>query len=234
MRSYEKNEIKPWLVKEWCIPKVDAEFVAKMEDVLEVYQRSYDPLCPVVYIDETNKQLVKETRISCEPGRPEKVDSIYIRNGVADVFMISEPLAGRRETVVTQTRTALDFADILRYTSDTLYPRAEKIVLVTDNLNTHSPASLYKVFKPEEARRLAERFEWHYTPKHGSWLDMAEIEIGIMSRQALAKPLPDFESFQNQVRLWTIKRNAANAKINWQFKTKDARIKLSKLYPVLV
>ena len=137
-----------------------------MEDVLEVYQRPYDPLRPVVCIDETNKQLIKETRIPCEPGQPEKVDSVYVRNGVADVFMISEPLAGRRETVVTQTRTALDFAEILRYTSDTLYPRTEKIVLVTDNLNTHSPASLYKAFPPEEARRLAERFEWHYTPKH--------------------------------------------------------------------
>ena len=205
-----------------------------MEDVLEVYQRPYDPLRPVVCIDETNKQLIKETRIPCEPGQPEKVDSVYVRNGVADVFMISEPLAGRRETVVTQTRTALDFAEILRYTSDTLYPRTEKIVLVTDNLNTHSPASLYKAFPPEEARRLAERFEWHYTPKHGSWLDMAEIEIGIMSRQALGKPLPDLESFKQQVRTWTIRRNAEYAKINWQFKTQDARIKLARLYPVIV
>ena len=205
-----------------------------MEDVLEVYQRPYDPLRPVVCIDETNKQLIKETRIPCEPGQPEKVDSVYVRNGVADVFMISEPLAGRRETVVTQTRTALDFEEILRYTSDTLYPRTEKIVLVTDNLNTHSPASLYKAFPPEEARRLAERFEWHYTPKHGSWLDMAEIEIGIMSRQALGKPLPDLESFKQQVRTWTIRRNAECAKINWQFKTQDARIKLARLYPVIV
>ena len=205
-----------------------------MEDVLEIYQRPYDPLRPVVCIDETNKQLIKETRIPCEPGQPEKVDSVYVRNGVADVFMISEPLAGRRETVVTQTRTALDFAEILRYTSDTLYPRTEKIVLVTDNLNTHSPASLYKAFPPEEAHRLAERFEWHYTPKHGSWLDMAEIEIGIMSRQALGKPLPDLESFKQQVRTWTIRRNAECAKINWQFKTQDARIKLARLYPVIV
>ena len=135
---------------------------------------------------------------------------------------------------MTQTRTALDFAEILRYTSDTLYPRTEKIVLVTDNLNTHSPASLYKTFPPEEARRLAERFEWHYTPKHGSWLDMAEIEIGIMSRQALGKPLPDLESFKQRVRTWTIRRNAECAKINWQFKTQDARIKLARLYPVIV
>ena len=153
-----------------------------MEDVLEVYQRPYDPLRPVVCIDETNKQLIKEERIPCGPGSPEKVDSIYVHHGVADVLMISEPLAGRRETVVTETRNAIDFARILKYTSDTLYPRAEKIVLVTDNLNIHTTASLYKAFLPEEARRLAGRFEWHYTPKHGSWLNMAEIEIGIMSR----------------------------------------------------
>ncbi len=182
--------------------------MAAMEDVLEVYQRPYDPLRPVVCIDETNKQLIKETRIPCVPGSPEKVDSVYVRNGVADVFMISEPLAGRRETVVTETRTAKDFAQILKHTSDVLYPRTEKIVLVTDNLNTHTTASLYKAFKPEDARRLAERFEWHYTPKHGSWLDMAEIEIGIMSRQALAKPLADIDSFKEQVCIWTIKRNS--------------------------
>lgn len=231
MRRYEKNEIKPWLVKEWCIPKAGAEFVAAMEDVLEVCQRPYDPLRPVVCIDETNRQLIKEERIPCEPGNPERVDSVYIRNGVADVFMIAEPLAGRRETVVTETRTAVDFAQILRYTSDVLYPRAEKIVLVTDNLNIHALASLYKAFKPEEARRLAERFEWHYTPKHGSWLNMAEIEIGVMSRQALARPLSDMESFKRQIRVWTIKRNAGCKKINWQFKTTDARIKLARLYP---
>ena len=181
-----------------------------MEDVLEVYQRPYDPLNPVVCIDETNKQLIQETRVSCEP------------------------LAGKRETVVTQSRTALDFAHVLKYTSDTLYPKVEKIVLITDNLNTHSPASLYKAFLPEEARRLTERFEWHYTPKHGSWLDMAEIEIGILCRQALAKPLPDFVSFYQQVRAWTIRRNSLCAKVNWQFTTRDARIKLARLYPTIL
>lgn len=205
-----------------------------MEDVLEVYQRPYDPLLPVVCIDETNKQLIEETREPCEPGQPEKVDSVYIRHGVADVFMICEPLAGRRETVVTETRTALDFARVLQYTSDALYPRADKIVLVTDNLNTHSPASLYKAFPPEEARRLTERFEWHYTPKHGSWLDMAEIEIGILCRQALAKPLPDMSSFQRQVRAWTVRRNSLASKVNWQFTSRDARIKLAKLYPTIL
>lgn len=205
-----------------------------MADVLDVYQRPYDLRRPVVCIDETNKQLIKEERLPCKPGSPEKVDSVYIRNGVANVFMISEPLAGKRDTVVTKTRTAVDFANILKYTADELYAEAGKIVLVTDNLNTHSPASLYKAFSPEEARRLAERYEWHYTPVHGSWLDMAEIEIGIMSRQALSKPLPDLESFREQVRNWTIKRNAKQSKINWQFTTQDARIKLSRLYPTIL
>ena len=203
-----------------------------MEDVLDVYERPYDPLNPVVCIDETNKQLIKETRIPCVPGQPEKVDYEYERNGIADVFMIFEPLAGKRDTIVTKTRTGIDFAHALQYTSDVMYPLAEKIVLVTDNLNTHTTASLYKAFVPEEAHRLANRFEWHYTPKHASWLDMAEIEIGIMCRQALAKPLPDFESFENQVRAWTLRRNIQCGKVNWQFTTADARIKLKRLYPV--
>ncbi len=148
--------------------------------------------------------------------------------------MIFEPLAGKRETVVSETRTAVDFAHVLQFTSDVLYPLAEKIVLVTDNLNTHTCASLYKAFPPEEARRLAERFEWHFTPKHGSWLDMAEIEIGVMCRQALAKPLPDAPSFIHQVRSWTFARNLSCSKVNWQFTTKDARIKLSRLYPTIL
>ncbi len=230
----EKNELKPWLVEEWCIPEAGAEFVAKMEDVLDVYQRPYDPLRPVVCIDEMNRQLVEETRIPCEPGHPEKVDSEYVRKGVMDVFMIAEPLAGKRDTVVTQQRTAIDFAHVLQRTSDILYPQAEKIVLVTDNLNTHTPASLYKAFEPKEARRLAERFEWHYTPKHGSWLDMAEIELSILSRQALAKPKPDEETFTHAVRSWTAARNADCRKIHWQFSTADARIKLARLYPSVV
>ena len=205
-----------------------------MEDVLDVYERPYDPLHPVVFMDETNKQLIQETRIPCEPGKTEKVDSEYVRNGVADVFMIFEPLAGKRETVVTRTRTAVDFANVLQYTSDVLYPQAEKIVLVTDNLNPHTKASLYKAFPPQEAHRLAQRFEWHYTPKHGSWLDMAEIEISIMSRQALAKPLPDFDSFCRQVRSWTLRRNSIGRKVNWQFRSSDARMKLPKLYPPIL
>ena len=234
MRNDEKNEIKPWRVEEWCIPEANAEFVAKMEDVLDVYQRPYDPINPVVCIDETNKQLIKETRIPCAPGQIEKVDSEYERNGVADIFMIFEPLAGKRETLVTETRTAIDFANALKYTSDVMYPHAEKITLVTDNLNTHNTASLYKAFLPEEAHRLANRFEWHFTPKHGSWLDMAEIEIGVLCRQALSKPIADLDSFKKMVRDWTVRRNIECTKVNWQFTTEDARIKLKRLYPTIL
>jgi hypothetical protein len=205
-----------------------------MEDVLDVYQRPYDPLNPVVCIDETNKQMIKETRIPCAPGQPEKVDYEYERNGVADVFMISEPLGGKRETIVTETRNSIDFANVLKYTSDVMYQHAEKITLLTDSLNIHSISSLYKAFSPEEAHRIANRFEWHYTPKHGSWLNVAEIEIGVMCRQALAKPLPDMESFKKQVRAWTLRRNIECSKVNWQFTTKDARIKLKRLYPIVL
>ena len=205
-----------------------------MEDVLDVYQRPYDPTKPVVCIDETNKQLIEQTRIPCEPRTPEKVDYEYERNGVLNIFMISEPLGGKRETIVSQTRNAIDFAQVLKHTSDVLYPNAEKIVLLTDNLNTHETASLYKAFSPKEARRLANRFEWHYTPKHGSWLNMAEIEISIMCRQVLAKPIADAETFKNQVNSWTLKRNQECSKINWQFTTSDARIKLKRLYPLIL
>ena len=205
-----------------------------MEDVLDVYQRPYDRLNPVVCIDETNKQLVIETRIPAEPGQPEKVDYEYERNGVANVFMISEPLAGRRETLINETRNAIDFANVLKYTSDVMHPHAEKITLLTDNLNIHEIASLYKAFPPEEAHRLANRFEWHYTPKHGSWLNMAEIEMGVMCRQALSKPLPDMESFKAQVKTWASLRNLECSKINWQFTTADARIKLKRLYPAIL
>jgi transposase len=227
----EKNEIKPWLHKQWCIPEASPEYVCKMEEILDVYQRPYDPLKPVVCIDETSKQLIKQTRIPCAPHQPEKVDYEYERNGVVNVFMIFEPLAGKRETIVSETRKTVDFANVLKYMSDVMYPHAETIVLVTDNLNTHSKTSLYATFTAEEAHRVANRIEWHYTPKHASWLDMAEIEIGIMSRQALSKPIPDMDSFKKQIKAWTKRRNEERGKVNWQFTTKDARVKLKKLYP---
>jgi hypothetical protein len=232
--SNEKNEVKPWLTKEWCIPKANADFVAKMEDILDVYQRPYDPLRPMVCIDETNKQLIKQTRIPCAPGQPQRVDYEYERMGVVDVFMIFEPLAGRRETLVTKTRTAVDFAHVLKFTSDVMYPSVDKIVLVTDNLNIHCFGALYEAFCAEEAHRLANRFEWRFTPKHGSWLDMAEIEIGVMCRMALGSPFADVESFQRQVQMWTLQRNAQCVRVNWQFTIKDARIKLKRLYPTIL
>lgn len=220
-------------MQQWCIAEPGAEFVARMEDVLDVYERDYDPANPVVCIDETNKQLIKETRIPGTATQPELVDYEYERNGVADVFMIFEPLAGKRETVVSESRTAVDFAHVLKHTSDVIYPSATKITLVTDNLNIHEIASLYKAFPPQEAHRLANRFEWHYTPKHGSWLNMAEIEINVMCRQALARPFPDIDSFRNQIMAWNTRRNLRSSKVNWQFSTNDARIKLKHLYPLL-
>jgi len=204
-----------------------------MEDVLEVYKLPYDMLRPVVCLDETNRQLIGEVNqpIPMDVGRPQIYDYEYVRNGVADIFMMFEPLAARRFTKVTDTRTKIDFAHCLQDLSDRHYPFAEKIVLVMDNLNTHTLASLYEAFAPNEARRIAERFEIHYTPKHGSWLNMAEIEIGVMSRQCLNRRIPTKDDMAYQVNVWTCTRNAANLSVDWQFTTDDARIKLKYLYP---
>ena len=220
--------------KQWCIPpKANAEFVYKMEDVLEVYKRPYDPKRPVVCVDETSKQLIGEAQSPspAAPGQTGHYDYEYVRNGVANIFMISEPLAGQRDVEVTDRRTKKDYAQCLRKISDELYPDAEAIVLVQDNLNTHSPASLYEAFEPAEAKRLADRFEVHYTPKHGSWLDMAEIELGILGRQCLARRIENADALRREVAAWNAARNAAGTKVNWQFTTADARIKLRRLYP---
>ncbi len=204
-----------------------------MEDVLEVYKRPYDPQRPVVCLDETSKQLIGEVRkpVPAAPGQVAHYDSEYVRNGVANLFMLFEPLAGRRDVEVTDRRTKKDYAQCLRKLSDELYPDAEVIVLVQDNLNTHSPASLYEAFPPGEAKRLAGRFEFHYTPKHGSWLDMAEIELGILGRQCLSRRIEDIDTLQKEAKAWEKNRNNAEAKVNWQFTTADARIKLRRLYP---
>jgi hypothetical protein len=204
-----------------------------MEDVLEVYKLPYDPLRPVVCLDETNRQLIGETitPLPTRPGNPKKVDYQYERNGVANIFMMFEPLAARRYTTVTDTRKKLDFAACLRDLSDEYYSHAEKILLVMDNLNTHSLSSLYEAFPPSEARRLAERFEIHHTPKHASWLNMAEIEIGVMSRQCLKERIPSQDIMASKVTAWTHTRNAKASRTNWQFTTQDARIKLKSLYP---
>jgi len=184
-------------------------------------------------LDETSKQLIGETRtpVPAAPGQVAHYDCEYVRNGVANIFMIFEPLAGQRDVEVTVRRTKKDYAQCLRKLSDERYPDAEIIVLVQDNLNTHSPASLYEAFEPAEAKRLAERFEFHYTPKHGSWLDMAEIELGILGRQCLSQRIDNIEELRRQVNAWEKSRDKADVKVDWQFTTTDARIKLKRLYP---
>lgn len=216
-------------------PDANAAFVAAMEDVIEVYHRPHDPDRPVVCVDETSKQLIIETRmpIPAKPGQPRRVDYEYKRNGTANLFMMFAPLEGWRHVKVTDRRTALDYAQMLRELSDTHFPQATKIVLVQDNLNTHKPASLYEAFPAKEARRLTERFEWHYTPKHGSWLDMAECELSVLATQCLARRIPDKETLTREVSAWQKLRNAKHAKADWHFTTADARIKLKRLYPTL-
>jgi hypothetical protein len=206
-----------------------------MEDVLEVYKRPYDPQRPVVCLDETSKQLIGEVRtpVPAAPGQVAHYDCEYVRKGVANLFMIFEPLAGQRDVEVTERRTKKDYAQRLRQLSDEVYPQAERIVLVQDNLNTHSPASLYEAFAPTEAQRLAKRFEFHYTPKHGSWLDMAEIELGILGRQCLSQRIDNIEDLRRQTHTWEKRRDTAKVKVNWQFTTADARTKLKRLYPSL-
>jgi len=214
-------------------PEASAAFIANMEDVLEVYQRPHDPQCPVVCLDETSKQLIAETRapIPAAPGRKARHDYEYVRNGVANLFMMFAPLEGWRHVKVTDRHTAIDYAHALRDLSDVHFPGASKIVLVQDNLNTHKPASLYEAFPAPEARRIFERFEWHYTPKHGSWLDMAESEIGVLSTQCLDRRIPDKQTLTSEIAAWQKTRNTHHAKANWQFTTADARVKLKRLYP---
>jgi hypothetical protein len=214
-------------------PDANAAFVAAMEDVLETYQKPRDPDRPLVCLDETSKQLVAETRkpIPAKPGQPARHDYEYERNGVANLFMIFAPLEGVRHVEVTDRHTAVDYAQILKYVSDTMFPDRAKIVLVQDNLNTHTRASLYEAYLPDEALRLANRFEWHYTPKHGSWLDMAESELAVLTNQCLDRRIPDKASLEKEVAAWQAYRNKHHAKADWQFTTKDARVKLKRLYP---
>ena len=206
-----------------------------MEDVLEVYHRPHDPTRPVVCLDETSKQLIKETRmpIPAKPGRPARHDYEYERNGTANLFMLFAPLEGWRHVEVTGRRAAVDYARVLKDLSDTHFRDASKIVLVQDNLSTHKPASLYEAFPAPEARRLVERFEWHYTPKHGSWLDMAESELSVLSGQCLDRRIPDKHTLIEEVAAWENDRNNAHAKADWQLTTADARVKLKRLYPAM-
>lgn len=206
-----------------------------MEDVLDVYVRPYDPRRPQVCLDETSTQLLADVRppLPPIPGAPAREDYEYERRGTANLFLLCEPLRGWREVVVTARRTKVDWAHVVKDLVDVHYPAAEKVVLVLDNLNTHSPASLYEAFAPAEAKRIADRLELHYTPKHGSWLNVAEIELGVLGRQCLDRRLPDQAALAGAVAAWVAERNSAAVAVNWRFTTADARIKLKHLYPVL-
>ena len=206
-----------------------------MEDVLEVYQRPHNPKRPQVCLDEASRQLVAETRvpIPAAPGRPARVDFEYARRGTANLFLVCEPLAGQRHVRVTERRTAKDLAEVLRWVVEDVHSDAEKVIVVMDNLNTHKPASLYEAFEPERARRIIDKLEIHHTPKHGSWLNMAEIELSVLARQCLDQRIESMELLRQEVEAWEVERNERQVEIKWQFTTADARIKLHRLYPVI-
>lgn len=222
-------------MKSWCIGQPSGKYVAKMEDVLDVYQRPYDPRRPVVCLDEVSKELHSTPRgsLPLEPGKPRREDYEYERHGVVNLFLAIEPLRGWRRVRVTERRTKQDFAEQLRLLADEDFPDAEVIVLVVDNLNTHGPGALYERFEPEEAHRLAAKFEWHYTPEHASWLNVAECELSVLSHQCLARRIAEKDTLSREVTAWETRRNQSCAKVNWQFTTADARIKLRRLYPVV-
>jgi hypothetical protein len=222
------------LREQWCLPPAaNAEFVWHMEDVLDVYVRPYDPRRPQVCLDETSRQLLAEVRppLPPAPGQPARHDPEYAREGVVNLFLVCEPLRGWRTVSVSDQRTRLDWARCVRDLVDGHFPEAETVVLVMDQLNTHSPASLYEAFPPAEAKRIADKLEIHYTPKHGSWLNMAELELSALQRQCLDRRLGDRATLERQVVAWAAARNAAAAAIDWRFTTADARIKLKRLYP---
>jgi transposase len=204
-----------------------------MEDILDVYKRGYNPKYPVVCMDEKPKQLIAEKRtpLPAKPGSVEKYDYEYTRSGVANMFVAFEPLANFRDIETTERRTKKDWAKFMQKLSDEHYPEAERIVVVMDNLNTHRPSSFYEAFEPEEAKRLIDRFEFHYTPKHGSWLNMAEIELSVLSRQCLNQRFADIDTLRSHTSVWGSERNNNGASVNWQFTADDARIKLRRLYP---
>lgn len=220
----------------WCIPpEQNAEFVAQMEDVLDVYHRPYDEKRPVICLDESSKQLIGETvlPIPMEPGQPERFDHEYVRNGVMNLFMMTMPLLGWRAVRVTDRRTMVDFAEVVRWLVEEICEEAEKVVLVMDNLNTHKIASLYEAFPAKQARQIVEKLEIHHTPKHGSWLNMAEIELSVLARQCLDRRIETKEDLERHVAAWEEARNGRGHQIQWRFTTADARIKLRRLYPVL-
>ena len=229
--------MKPWQKKGWCIPpEQNAAFVCAMEDVLEVYSRPYDPARPQVCLDEAAKQILSEVRepLPMQPGQPERVDNEYQREGTCALFMLFEPLSGKRSVLVRDRRTAKDFAEVVRLLCDEMYPEAERIVLVLDNLNTHGAHSLYERYEAATARRLAEKIEWHFTPKHGSWLNMAEIELSALSTQCLAERMGSRGHLEQAVLAWEAARNAASVQVDWRFTMEEARNKLKRLYPSML
>jgi transposase len=232
-RRLAEKELKPWQKKMWCIPKVDAEFVARMEDVLELYAEEPDARRPVVCFDETPRQLIGESRVpvAAKPGKPARVDYEYVRNGTANVFMFVDAHRPWRHAKVTDQRTSRDFAECMRDVVDDHYPQAEQIRVVLDNLSTHTPSALYETFEPAEARRILKRLEFHYTPKHASWLNMVEIEIGVMVAQCLDRRIPDKATLVSEVGAWRRRRNKERARINWLFTVNRAREKLRRAYP---
>jgi transposase len=229
----QKNELKPWLKEQWSIPEVSGAFVAAMEDVLELYAEPYDPRRPKVCFDETNRQLLADTKtpLPAHAGTPRRFDYEYKREGTRNLFLFCEWQTGWRHVEVTARRTKLDFAQQMKWLVDERYPEAEVIRVVLDNLNTHGPGSLYEAFEPAEARRLVERLEFHYTPKHGSWLNMAEIELSILQRQCLSRRIAGEGGLKREVAAWEQQRNEAKDTIDWRFSITDAREKLKRLYP---
>ncbi len=234
-RRLAEKELKPWQKKMWCIPKVDTEFVARMEDVLDLYAEPPDKKRPVVCFDETPRQLIGEARVpvAAKPGKPARVDYEYVRNGTANVFMFLDAHRKWRHAKVTDRRANGDFAICMRDLADEHYPDADCIRVVLDNLSTHTPAALYETFPPEEARRILRRLEFHYTPKHASWLNMVEIEIGVMVGQCLDRRIPEKAMLVSEVAKWEQRRNAEKATIKWLFTVERAREKLGRSYPVV-
>ena len=232
-RRLHEKELKPWQKRMWCIPKVDAEYVERMEDVLELYAEEPDESAPVVCFDETPVQLIGETRppITAGPGKTERIDYEYSRNGVANLFVFLDVNRSWRHVKVTKQRTRHDFAHCMRELVDVHYPDAKRVRLVLDNLNTHRRAALYETFAPEEARRILRRVEFHYVPKHASWLNMVEIEIGVLSRQCLDRRIPDLALLERETAAWNRRRNESGARIKWLFDVAKARAKMGRAYP---
>lgn len=232
-RRLEEKELKPWQKKMWCIGKLDAAFVARMEHILDLYAEAPDPQRPVVNFDEALKQLVEETRppITASPGQPERYDYEYRRAGTSNIFLFFDRHRRWRHAKVTNTKTNTDFAECMRDLVDEHYPDADVVRVVLDNLSTHTEAALYKAFPPEEARRILRRIEFHYTPKHASWLNMVEIEIGVMQRQCLDRRIPNRDVLAAELAAWAHRRNDAGATINWLFDVDRARTKLGSRYP---